>query len=321
MINTDESFLIIISKTEPSKSEISSILKYIDHHSNVVKLYEKVILEDLTAKLFFHINRFDFFGKVPKSVYRLFSNNYYYNFYRSNSLKTKANEISKIFFDEKIAHVFLKGIVFDEWLYKKGTVYYGDIDIMINRVDINKVTQLLVKLGFRQGKYRETSKEIIPLQRREVIFSRLNTHEIPSFHKLIDDPFCNVVTIDIQFDFPLAKKFNLDYDIKSYLDKSNKVNKKRPMLPTLSLEQQFIFLCNHLYCDNTIETEIAKGKANRILKWSELHELLLKNHKDINVLNYECLEEAQRKIILYCLSEIKKIYKEDFSYLIGGEPR
>ena len=98
-------------------------------------------------------------------------------------------EVFKAFKDKHILYAVIKGAVLSQTAY--GSTYYrksGDIDLLVDRENVDEAKRILLEHGFIQGKLTDTG--ILPFSRREQIFQAGLSHQIAPFIKKGSSPLC-----------------------------------------------------------------------------------------------------------------------------------
>lgn len=159
-----------------------------------------------------------------------------------------AKLISEEFKKENISFVFLKGYSLYLSLYKKTAHrYFNDLDILISDADISKTILVLKKLGFCYGRVR--NGKLIEANREDIIYQKLNTHEL---HNMVLERNGQFFNLDINFLFSwkgIKNELETMREIPFCEVEKNIVyiKKGKYLLPILNCEYQFLHLCSHFY--------------------------------------------------------------------------
>lgn len=166
-------------------------------------------------------------------------------------------EIFEILKAASIPYAVIKGAVLSAAAY--GDPYCrrsGDIDLLINRRDIDNVKRVLLNHGFIQG--RITDNGIEPFSRRELLFQSTMSHQIAPFIKATGNKLCPYVNVDINMDImwgESSRKTDMDF-VLSHITQTRigdtVINKLTP-------EMEFISLCLHHYKDMNSIYLLAQG--------------------------------------------------------------
>lgn len=148
--------------------ELKLILEIIKIENNDMKLSEfpDDIDWDLFLQLSFHHRLYPLLylkllkmenSRIPSKI--LYTLNYHYkkNTFKMLHLSGEMEHISKLFIENKIRPLFLKGPVLAVDLYGDISMRTcGDLDILIQINDLEKANELLVNLGFEKDEYIQT---------------------------------------------------------------------------------------------------------------------------------------------------------------------
>ncbi|MEZ3426012.1 MAG: nucleotidyltransferase family protein [Lachnospiraceae bacterium] len=218
-------------------------------------------------------------------------------------------KISDVFEKEHIRYSFLKGAVMNKMYYQLGERISNDTDIMIHIEDIDKAVELLKELGYIQGKV--VDDVIKPATKKEILFARLNTYEIVSLVKAIDERYLPFHEVDINF-----KLSNDDVQEKALLmlDETVILSGVNAEIRTLSLERFFIFLCIHHYREATMILKIAEGDDLQLYKFMDIHFMISQkgNEMDWNKLLELCVKMGRLKDVYYTMYYTEILYPGTF---------
>ncbi len=157
--------------------------------------------------------------------------------------------INKLLVDNGIRFAALKGAFFGVGMYELGLRRSNDIDFLVYEEDLEKLDEVLRKLGYIQSNLPEG--EFIEASKKEKLIQRMNHHDLVPYVKKVED---EVVEVDINFLFDgkenMIDKQVFDIGTKKYNGKTYSVNALMP-------ETNLAFLCVHFYREatNTIWTE------------------------------------------------------------------
>lgn len=144
-------------------------------------------------------------------------------------------------------YAVIKGAVLSQRIYSNPAIRKSsDIDILISPNQIDHVKAILEKHGFEQGKVR--NGKLIPYTRKELIYYAAFTHQSASFSKLIDDPLCPLINIDINTDIFWGESSQKP-DMVDYLHHTEEAEVFGIKVKQLISVYDFIALCLHHYKD------------------------------------------------------------------------
>ena len=156
-------------------------------------------------------------------------------------LKHLSSVLSIAIFDYSL----LKGAFLSTNLYEPGQRVSNDFDILISSENISKLQKLLTDSGFIQGRVN-SSNEIVPATRKEILESRLNYGQTVSFAKIVEN---SPLIIDINFslDFKAAAN-NI---VEEFLNDTIDATFEDICFKTLSPVKFLLHLACHLYKEAT----------------------------------------------------------------------
>lgn len=221
------------------------------------------------------------------------------------------NLISKNFDKNNIEYVFLKGSILNNTLFKYGSRVSNDIDILIKKEDIEKVTNLLNNLEFIQGKYDYKNKKIIEFSQEEINNSILTRGETASFVKKSENPA--IETIDVDINFSIDWNPNNEEIVNYFIKERIKIIKNDNIqIFSLNYNHYFIELCIHFFKDSSLIDILKKRKVLDLYKFVDIYYFIRKYFNKINVNNL--YEEISRynleKYIYFSLSYITEVFPD-----------
>lgn len=219
------------------------------------------------------------------------------------------NNCKKIFdhLNNSMPYAVIKGAALSNSIY--GKPFYrlsGDIDILVSRENTNKIAEILAENGFQQG--RVVNEEITPSSREDIIYHRLNTHQMASFQKETDFLLSPFVAVDVNFDVTWGeekKKINLE----DFLIHTESTSIYNVTVKKLSPIYEFISMCMHHYKDmNSIYLLYRNGF--RLYEFSDIYFYLIRENIDPN-----SLKEAGRQFdviqyIYYCIYYTNELFPD-----------
>lgn len=220
-------------------------------------------------------------SKMKQYSNQLFVLQHLYSEYIDN-----VSKISKAFESQKIPYAVLKGFSIANDLYSFDNLIFRefvDIDILINNEDVAKVTRLLKENSFIQGKIR--NDEIIPVQRSEIIYWSLNSHQLSEFVK--NSKYSSI-----------SPKYWLEFDINTTIFEGGQKQDPIPnsiilshtqrLLPNkdsyrvLSPTYNLLQLCYHFYKDTVYELKKESRNDYRLSKFCDIREFIIHFRKKID---------------------------------------
>lgn len=157
-------------------------------------------------------------------------------------------DVSTLLRRENVDFSVLKGGYLLKEAYKKiNERKMSDIDILVHKKDITKITDLLLDFGFVQGKYCKDLHRIIEFSKEEIMRKTLFTHELAEFIIRIENHFLN---LDVNFCFSWNghEGYNLpNITTGQALMEKHKFFVDGIILNTMNPILNLFHLCVHLY--------------------------------------------------------------------------
>lgn len=208
---------------------------------------------------------------------------------------------------EKIKYAVIKGEVSSLYIYNKlGMRKYNDIDILINKKDIDKVDRILKSDGFLQ--YTSDNKLA---SRLETISSIVNAHQTISYKKWIH-PYNICLEIDINFSIMWGEYTGKQIDVDKILDNVNFFQIYEEDVRVLSIPYAFIQTLLHNYKDcNSIYILANRNSINSFM-FKEVY-LFWKNCKTEVSIEWIVTFAKRNKIrqyLFYILYYTNRIYSD-----------
>lgn len=146
-----------------------------------------------------------------------------------------------------IPYAVIKGAVLSQSAYGDASLRSsGDIDLLLNRCNLDKVKAILLQHGFVQG--RVTPDGVAPFSRQELIFQNAMSHQTAPFIKETGNPLCPYVNVDINLNLfwgESPRKADMEY----VLAQTQEAVLYGVSFSRLTPPMEFISLCMHHYKD------------------------------------------------------------------------
>ena len=223
------------------------------------------------------------------------------------AIKERFKACQQLFEQMNFPYAVIKGAVLSQSIY--GSPFFrlsSDIDIIINRKNIDELKRLLISLGFVQG--RVTSDGIAPFNRNELIFHATATHQAAPFVKKTNNPLCPFVNLDVNVDIMWGES-SIRSDMDYVLSHTEQATILGVPFTKLSPEMEFVSLCLHHYKDmNSIYLLTRKGLRLELLCDIYFH---LKNVRpDPQKIQEICKYLDVGKYIYVCLHYANQIFQD-----------
>ncbi|WP_270564236.1 nucleotidyltransferase family protein [Clostridium beijerinckii] len=213
-------------------------------------------------------------------------------------------ELEKLY----IPYAIIKGAVLSKVAYGDIKIRKsGDIDLLLQRKDVDIVKKIMLKNGFVQG--RVTDNGLAPFSRQELIFQSSLSHQMAPFIKKSNNMLHPYIHVDVNFDI-LWGESKQKADMEFILSKTENMQIYGVVIKKLTPAMEFIALCLHHYKHINSIYLLANGD----LKLSMFCDIFfyIKNN---NILCDELIEICSKlnvtEYIYYCIFYTNEIFKDE----------
>ncbi|EKD25955.1 MAG: hypothetical protein ACD_79C01432G0004 [uncultured bacterium] len=306
-LSPEEKLCILFSRLK--LTDLNCIKTLLNERLNWDYFYKQANHHRIASLIYNHVVEQKLESHFLKEKLILFQNSYNNHEIRNKNLFKDLNVLFEKLSEEKIKVVILKGTSLIPLVYKKFQIRpMSDCDLLIDRKDFNKTENILNEIGYS----RESALNII---QDRIVHSWERFIEIKDcghlgFFKIQDLPYKNYQCIEIHIN--LFKRTNIIFDdsTRDYFKKRIKTSFERVSVYRLNLNDEFIYLCSHLFSNAIDLYSIHKNSDLRLLRFCDIREFLIQN-KDI-VLNLQILPESIKRAVIFTLQAIYLIYNEQY---------
>lgn len=234
---------------------------------------------------------------------------------RNNSVIQERYRLCETLFktleDKHILYAVYKGAVLSASAY--GAPYYRksfDIDLLVRKENADEVKQILIGMGFIQGRLKDDV--IVPYSRQELVFHSSMTHQTAPFIMQTDSAVCPFVNIDINFDIMWGES-ETTADMDYILGKTEQIQICGIEVQKLTPVIDFIAVCLHHYKDTNSIYQLYNGKLKLCL-YTDIYYYLRNNFEKIthDVLTAVCEKLHVSEYIYYCVYHANLIFNDEF---------
>lgn len=216
-------------------------------------------------------------------------------------------ELFNKFEECNIPYAVIKGAVLSSAAYKDPFIRHsGDIDLIVNRKNIDQIKKTMLDFGFIQG--RVTENGIEPFSRRELLFQTSMSHQTAPFVKETNNKLCPYVNVDINLDILWGEsEQNLDMDF--VLEKTQHTTINDVAFKKLRPEMELISLCLHHYKDmNSIYLLYERGI--KLSHFCDIYFYIKNCNIKPEILYDYCCKLNVSKYVYYCLFYTNLIFED-----------
>jgi len=190
---------------------------------------------------------------------------------RVESIRKHIIDISEKLVEAGVPHAFLKGSVLASTLYPSGGRVSNDIDILLNQSDITRVGKILEVLGFQQGEYDVKNNKVVKLDRKEIIFRRMNWGEIVPYIKVLNEPGIDIIAVDINFSLDWLPT-GTESAVEKFLNNTEKYRIGNVgEISSLDREAFLLHLCMHLYKEAILFEMVERLRDLDLYKFTDIY--------------------------------------------------
>lgn len=233
----------------------------LDHRLDLDRLVALAMNHSLLPALGEFVVAQEFHKLMPPAVTNHLINAWNWNRVRTTLLVREAGRVYDALAAEGISVAFTKGVVVQSTIYdRRGTRYFGDIDMMVRPADREGVRETLLRLGFAWAKRYDPRRQCLVDIRPErlAIYRRYPDH-LPHFHRLSGDDGLPVLTVDVAFSLSW---YNSRWQIpveEALSETTALVVGEGVQLPSLTWPYTFVFMVFHLFREAWYERTVAEG--------------------------------------------------------------
>lgn len=177
------------------------------------KIYELARIQSLGGAVYLAIQKLEEADKPEASIISKFKSDFFYATYRYEEQEKAYREVTDKFNEEKIKHIFFKGIVIREYYPAKQMRTQGDIDFLIYREDQEKIKNIFVDLGYKysSSKWHDkyTKEKIVFEGHDKIINSEINSKV--DYYEYFSNPWEHADSKHNSYTFELNMNYNLVY--------------------------------------------------------------------------------------------------------------
>lgn len=309
MIERD--FLLCISRVTFSteeKNKIAEMLQQFHTELDWNKIIQYAHKNKVIHLMYWNMKRLGLFSYMPKHYHTMIDDSCSCNEIRNNSKFRELERIQRILVEKGIPTAVVKGgYLIDNVYHNRKIRATNDLDMLINRKDINDVDQIMRENGYEVGTFDAKTNTVVPPDKATKLFYKTSMYNLlPYVHLNFDIPWQTTV-----FDFSFALDFSLDTrPVNAMLDAATQLSGKFELLP----EHIFIHMCCHHYREASGVSWKMIGKDLRLIKFCDVREFILQKmdettlFKAIRFAKEYGLEEA----VFFTMTTLQLLYNDGF---------
>lgn len=247
---------------------------------------------------------------------------YYFNYSKSrlSYLEDRMVEITNELNKMQISYALIKGFDIVNKVYnpiKPFSRDFNDIDILLDKDDLSRVSLVLEQMGYVQGDVDNMQSTVQKASRIEQLEMMMRSHQIYSYVRLdtIDKKLEINESVLVDVNFTPFEGGNVPPKIatKTMLEECKKISLYEGEYSSLNVYHTFIQLVYHLYKDTSYERKKNLGIDLTIQKFCDIREYLLyaQNEWDWEYLIKLILDNKLSESVYFVVYFMQKMYEEN----------
>lgn len=305
-LTNEQKVILLTGRFTFNENEINELRNLMRTELDWSVLFSIAIRHKMLALFWYNINKYCPGFRVT-NPYRQVATFHYLGTKQRNEIFF--NDFNKIRMKCKENHVYIyptKGGYLIPYLYQEfGVRTINDIDCLIRKDDIEKLRKVLNDLGYIEGEYDRTTKEVRPVVRQKQIMWVRKLSNLFPFQKKSDSPYIEF------FDYDFCFSFNKDTEpVNDIINRSVLKNTEN-----LKPSDFFIHLCYHLLREAKSAVAILYQVDLNIIKFCDIREFLINKMNENDCI--EAIKFAQKfnleDSIYFTLYYLIEIYDDDIA--------
>ncbi len=269
--------LVTLTLEKPPEDMLEKTASIIGDNSFNWDAFLAVCFKQKVAGLVFDsVNRLGLEDLVSHRTYNILRHFYFGNASRNEVILSWVDRICMAGHDEGIDLRPLKGAILIPCCYRKnGVRCLNDIDFFVAKENRGKVEKLMKSLGFRQGHFSRSRREIKPFSKEENLLWKMKMFNLPPFRRLVDSEHIDVVNVDFAYGISYFENSSIDEEMISRFSNIEGIR-------TLEEVDFFIHLCCHLHKEATNEAWVSLSQDVNLIKFCDVHRFFYSNILGVN---------------------------------------
>lgn len=153
-MRNEDKLILLFSRVNLDVNEALQIKGLLEADLDWEYIFRASKEEWVSCLIYYHLHNSEFKDYIPKHILEQWKNIYYANALRNTVIGEEAKKILKIFDEEKIKVIILKGVFLAENIYKNIALRpFTDTDMLIKKEDLSAVNKILNSLGYPSPAY------------------------------------------------------------------------------------------------------------------------------------------------------------------------
>ncbi len=237
----------------------------------------QLLFNRMGGAAYYVLKKLDLLGKVNREFRNTLDAIYSSNCGKARALQASMADMAEALAGLDIRYAALKGAYLVS-VYPVGIRTSNDIDLLLNKKDVGRISTRLSESGFKQGSIK--SGVFVPATREEILTSKMTRGETVPFIRETGQEHMKYLEIDLNFSLDYQAR-NVSMRVDSFLDRVvPEIHTEKGNLFTLSMTDFIIHLCAHLYKEATLYPWVEMGRDLTLYKFADLYLLSARGHFD-----------------------------------------
>ena len=242
-------------------SKITGLGNEFDGNINWPLFFQYLISNRMLSLFWKNSNHMLIKQAMPKYISTVARSMYISTKYRNEIYFSELNKILQLCKENQITCVPVKGARLIPLLYKDyGSRFMGDVDCLISQESFSAINDIMISLGYIQGKFDKDLQKIIPINRAEKLKWKLNMSNYYPYLKECDSEHMRIIKIDFRYSLDDTLSTSSMKEIIDHVFKAGEMKKAHTL----------VHLCTHLYDESKHSMSLYIGKDVNLIKYDVL---------------------------------------------------
>jgi hypothetical protein len=212
-----------------------------------------------------------------------------------------------------VPYAVTKGLFLAAKVYPRvGDRKFGDIDILIDEMNLPSLVDALHLEGFRQGRFDKEKRVIKPIDRHEELFFLTYSHQTATFRKVVEGLYMHYMNVDINRHilWGECKDRYSAISIKDFLSHSRPFSFAGTSFPVLSDEFGFIHIALHLYNDLNSLSILHTDKSYNLRGFTDIYLMVRNLPLNWKKIQFYCRVNELEQYVYFVLSLTAQVFED-----------
>ena len=299
--------IVLLGSVDMDESQAGQFKKLLSETVDWSQIVFQLITHRSLNIFYYNLKKLDLFHLLEKEIQRLMKSQWHVFGERNRFYLDELKKIVTEFKKRDLVAPILKGNLLASIVYPVlETRIFNDLDLLIKLDDVNKISEILEDLGYKQGHFDEKEGKVVEATRKEKMLQQIASHELQEFQKLSRNSFAPLIQVDVNHD--ILWKGNCPYkvDSRDLISRALPVDLDGAPAYMLDYIDNIIQLSCHLFKEATLMMWVTDLRDLKIYKFADLYSYI---KKFFNEIQWELLLERVKGY------KIEKIIYYNFYYI------